>query len=229
MLTLEVGISSNLRGPGHWRFDNNLLRDAGFKEKLVEHINLIKEDLLSNPNSQWEWIEFKIKTFSIQYSLAQKREQKKEVKDLQNRLQLLANNNDLRGSLDILEEVNSIKHDLKERALLQANKSIFRANWAMAGEKPMAYFLGLEKRRSKDTTITALLDSTGRILTSNQDILEIQRSYFIKIYKEALDSLDSLEDIPIATKDVPTISDLSKISLDLPFTVEGPLHRFQPS
>lgn len=88
----------------------------------------------------------------------------------------------------------------------------------MAGEKPSDYFLGLAKRRSKHNTITALKDTTGRILTTNQDILERQRSYFTQIYHEDPDSLDSLEDMPISSEDVPTISDPSKLLLDRPFT-----------
>lgn len=118
-------MASNLRGPGHWRFDNSLLQDMTFKEKMVEYINLIKEDELSNPNFRWEWIKFKIKTFSTKYKSKKKRELSKEVSDLQHRLQFLADNNDLRGSPYILEGVNSIKPDLKERALLDANKTIF--------------------------------------------------------------------------------------------------------
>lgn len=91
----------------------------------------------------------------------------------------------------------------------------------MAGEKPTTYFLGLEKRRSKDMTVTALRVNNGRILTSNRDILERQRSFFTKIYEEDPNSLDTLEDLPLASEDVPTISDLlSKLSSDRPFTEE---------
>lgn len=76
----------------------------------------------------------------------------------------------------------------------------------MEGEKPTAYFLGLEKWKSKDTTITALKDDTGKILTSNEDILNrpIKKSYFTKIYEELPESVDPIDDFPLSNGDVPT-------------------------
>lgn len=107
---------------------------------------------------------------------------------------------------------------------METNQTIFRAKsrWASAGEKPSAYFLGLEKRRSKNTTITALRNASCRILTSNRDILERQRSYFAEIIEESPDSVDPIEDLPLSREDIPSISDLDKMFLDCPFT-EGEL------
>lgn len=50
MITLEVGVTMNERGPGHWRFDNSLLQDPAFKEKMLQHIRISKEEELSDPN-----------------------------------------------------------------------------------------------------------------------------------------------------------------------------------
>lgn len=101
-------------------------------------------------------------------------------------------------------------------------KTIFRARarWAMEGEKPSAYFLGLERRKTKDMTITALKDENGRILTSNQEILERQKSYFTKIYEESPDPLYPIADFDLSRDDVPNISDLDKVRLERPFTPE---------
>lgn len=222
ILKLEIGQTLDTRGPGHWRFDNTFLGDADYREKMLQHINTVKQEELSDPNLRWEWVKYKIRLFTIEYSSSKKRKQRQEIKELQDRLKLLAELQDLRGSPDTLEEVASIKRQLKEIALLEANKTIFRAkaSWTMEGEKPSAYFLGLEKRKSKNMTITALKDERGRILTSNQQILERQKTYFTSIYEVPTGVVDPLENFPLSREDVPHISDLDQIALDRPFTVE---------
>lgn len=90
----------------------------------------------------------------------------------------------------------------------------------MEGEKPSAYFLGLEKRRAKNPTITALRDHSGQVLITNKEILDRQRSYFDNIYQECPDSLNPLDDLPLTREDVPKINDLSKLLMDRPFSSE---------
>lgn len=222
LLLLDIGPSPNARGPGHWKFNNDLLVDPEFRRRMIDCINLCREDDLSNPNAMWEWLKFKIRLFVIQYHANKKREQRKLEKSLRDRLLFLDNDQNTQGHPDPAEEIASIKRELKEIALIEANKTIFRAKarWTMEGEKPSAYFLGLEKRRAKDMNITALKDSTGRILTSNTDILERQREYYTHIYEEDPESLDDLDDFPLSSADIPTISDLSKLLMDRPFTME---------
>lgn len=104
----------NERGPGHWRFENSLLEDAEFKKKMISNINTSKEDELTDPNMRWKWIKFKIRLFSIEFRPAKRRECRKEINDLQDRLQSLIEQEDLHGSPDNVEEIHSIKRELKE-------------------------------------------------------------------------------------------------------------------
>lgn len=87
-------------------------------------------------------------------------------------------------SEDITCEYQSVKRELAEIKQHQANAAIFRtrANWALAGEKPTAYFLGLEKRKSKAKTISTLKDNHGRHLTNYKDILDYGKNFFKSIY-----------------------------------------------
>lgn len=215
LLLLEIGPSTTERGPGHWKFNNDLLTLPEFKSQMLALITLCKEDELSNPNTKWEWLKYKIRLFAIEFHSAKKREKTKMVKDLQERLNFLDNSQYTQGNPEATEEIASIRREIKEIALIEANQTIFRAKarWTMEGEKPSAYFLGLEKRR-------ALKDETGRVLTSKKDILERQRQYFADIYTEDPQSLDPIEDLPLSTEDVPTVSDLDKLLMDRPFSPE---------
>lgn len=49
----------------------------------------------------------------------------------------------------------------------------------MLGEKPLAYFLGLENRKAKGKTVLALKDEKGRLITNNKEILRMQSDILI--------------------------------------------------
>lgn len=122
------------------------------------------------------------------------------VHELEMRLHTLAEEEDLTGSQDVVSEAQSIRRELAEIYQNKANIAMFRskARWSMHGEKPSAYFLGLEKRRAKDSTITSLINQSSRTITSNQQILEMERDYFANIYDEdptELDPIESSQDI----------------------------------
>lgn len=88
----------------------------------------------------------------------------------------------------------------------------------MAGEKPSAYFLGLEKRQRKMNVISSLRNQEGHILTNPTDILAAEKSYFANIYSERETSLNPIDTIPLTENDVPKISDNHRQMLELPFS-----------
>lgn len=93
-----------------------------------------------------------------------------------------------------------------------------KANWSLLGEKPTSYLLGLEKRMAKNKTITALTDNEGKLVTSNKEILALEKQFFENIYSEDPESLSSLEDFPLSSADTSTILDQQKRLLNVPFT-----------
>lgn len=93
-----------------------------------------------------------------------------------------------------------------------------RAYWSLLGERATSYFLDLEKRSAKDKTISALKDKDGNLVTSNKDILAMQREFFENIYREDPTSLSSLDDFPLSPEEVPKTSEQKKRILELPFT-----------
>lgn len=222
MVALEISFAQIKRGPGYWRFDNTLLSDDDFVQAMNDHIEEIQQEHLSNPNLQWEWTKFKIRTFCIEYKIRKNRERNEQVTLLENRLKVLSEDYDLTSSQDIIEETASIKRELGEIQQTKACAAAFRtkARWALHGEKPSAYFLALEKRLSKNSTITSLMDSEGHTITDNKDILEMEREYFTKIYTEPNAELDPLDLLPLSEEEVPSISDLHRLRINRPFTLE---------
>lgn len=220
LIQVHIGFPSFKRGPGFWKFPNILLSDDKFKEEMAQVIVDTAQEEIEDPNVLWEWIKHKIRDFTIQFTIRRNRDTRKVVQDLQARLVELAENHDMKGSEDILLEVRSIKRELGEIAKLKATTALFRskARWAMLGEKPTAYFLGLEKRASKDKTILSLKDDAGCIISDNSEILEIERRYYERLFTEDPDTLDDIENLPLREEDVPKISDISRRQGDQPFT-----------
>lgn len=219
-ISIHFKVQTTQRGPGFWRMNNSLLADPNFISKMRTNILESLEEDLPDPNLKWEWIKYKIRSFAISFGIERAREQKRLVHSLERRLNELAKDHDLTATPDIVSEVQSIKRELAEIQQLQANKAIFRtrANWTQMGEKPTAYFLGLEKRLAKNRTITSLKDEHGRIYTSNNDILEYEKRYFQEIFHEDLSNLDPLEDLPLQKDDIPQVSEAHRAIANLPFT-----------
>lgn len=221
-LSIKIVFSEVHRGPGLWRFDNMLLADEVFVSEMSAHLQDVQQERLSNPNLQWEWLKYKVRQFSIQFSINKNRRQKQHIRELEQRLNKLAEEHDMTDSPDVIEETKSIKRELGEIAQSKASAAVFRtkAKWVLQGEKPNAYFLGLEKRLSKNNAVTSLIDSDGHTITNNKEILKLERDYFANIYSEDPQQLDPIDLIPLSEADVPVISDLSKLSMNKPFTIQ---------
>ena len=57
-----------------------------------------------------------------------------------------------------------------------------RIKWVEEGEKNSKFFLGLEKSRQTRKVITALADKDGNIVKEQENILDLARSYYYKLY-----------------------------------------------
>lgn len=222
LISLKISIAEIKRGPGYWRFNNALLADTVFVTEMSEHIREFQQEKLANPNLQWEWSKYKIRAFCIQYSINKNRRLNQHVRDMEKRLDFLAKEHDLTSSPDVVEEATSIKRELGEISQSKASAAAFRARtrWTLHGEKPTAYFLGLEKRAAKNNTVSTLIDAEGYTVTDNKTILEMERDYFENIYTEKPEDLDPVDLLSLSQDDAPVISDLHKQRINRPFTIQ---------
>lgn len=115
-LSLTVGVPPIKKGPGYWRFNNQLLQDANFVQAMENQIleTLNTNEDFDNPMSLWEWIKYRIRQFCIQYSIKSNRGKRAHTKTLEDRLATLPHDHNLTGSPDIILEVASIKRELAE-------------------------------------------------------------------------------------------------------------------
>ena len=60
----------NNKHSGFWKFNNSLLSDNIFKEKLKQHIQNIKNgnEFSNDPQIKWEFLKYQIRKFTIRFS-----------------------------------------------------------------------------------------------------------------------------------------------------------------
>lgn len=124
----------------------------------------------------WEWIKYKIRDFSINFSKSIAKEKRKENELLQkfDRMKSIHESNpsdetfrnleEVKASLELLEEANT------EGIIVRAT-----ARWHELGEKSNKYFLNLEKRNHVRKHVRKL--QLSRVITTDPfKILEAERT-----------------------------------------------------
>lgn len=63
--------SKDLRGPGFWKFNSQLIEDENYVvevEKMIGDLDKQKEKNFQNPNEYWEWLKYNFRKHAISYS-----------------------------------------------------------------------------------------------------------------------------------------------------------------
>ena len=214
-VVLNVDFSQVERGPGLWIFNNSLLDDEVFVEKIDEIIQ--KEKLC--PLFEREilvWIDnlkYKIKKFSQIYAKNKKKKERAEYFKLQKEFEKLSYcaANSLMFDVDKFEK---IKLDLKNYEQKLCNGAILRskAQWAIDGDKNTKYFLQLEKSRQENNSIKQLKNKDGKILNNSDEILEEIYSFYKELFSCTIVNDEKMHEISsfISSK----VSDEQKQYLD---------------
>ena len=81
----------NNKRSGFWKFNNLLLSDNIFKEKLKQHIQNIKNasEFSNDPQIKWEFLKYQIRKFAIRFSKMRATEERKQTEELETTLKLL--------------------------------------------------------------------------------------------------------------------------------------------
>ena len=70
ILHLNISLNKHTnRGRGYWKFNNSLLEDKSFVEKIKSHIqDVIQETFdLPDPRVKWEFLKYKIRFFLLEF------------------------------------------------------------------------------------------------------------------------------------------------------------------
>ena len=157
MITLDLSLHANSRGPGLWKLNTSFLTETA-------HVNLIKatvkevqdeyeNDDMVNPTLLWDMIKLKIREKLLQYAANKTKKTKDSEAELEHaifKLELKMDNGDSSEieNFELVEQLNDLKSELERIIEFRTKGSILRAKikWHNEGEKNTKYFLNLEKR-----------------------------------------------------------------------------------
>ena len=74
-----------IRGPGHWKFNNSYLEDAGYVQGLHDNLKVWLDDPnIEDCQVKWEWIKYKTRDWSINYAKKKCKARRDRSSDLNN-------------------------------------------------------------------------------------------------------------------------------------------------
>ena len=81
-------IETQKRGKGYWKFNNDLLTDTDYVEKIKQTINNIRMDNcnIANKNTLWEYIKCQIRTDTIDFSIKRAKLHKQKELSLEKKM-----------------------------------------------------------------------------------------------------------------------------------------------
>lgn len=116
-ISLQIGHAPSRKGPGIWRFNNALLTYPEFLERIKEVKAEVREEFEpQEPGPKWEWLKYRVRKTSIQFSKQLFQREKGHEASLGLSLQKVSERMDkaVHPKEDDVSEYNSLKRELSE-------------------------------------------------------------------------------------------------------------------
>lgn len=180
IVILELKFNPFERGRGLWKFNNSLLTDMVFIDKVKETIDRVKSQYAYNAHNHTffskdiddsiflEVLLMEIRGLSISYSSHKKKEREKIEISLVNEITFLESQEHI--NFELIEQKKSNLENLRKHKL-QGHFIRSRARWIEQGEKPTKYFLNLESTNFLNKTIKKVELEEGEIIYKQSNIL----------------------------------------------------------
>ena len=223
----------NSTGPNFWRLNNDLL----FDETYVGHIKKLIEKATSeategqNWQTRYDFLKFQIKEHSIKISKQAAKENRKEVKNLEDSIIILDSKLLLRP-----EDENLRKLLMEAHTKLEAHYTRIERGQALQakiqcyeeGEKSSKFFLNQAKQNNRKCTIRQLKIGDGdnkKVITNPKEILDEIERFYTDLYTstataESIRKMDLWIDDLDRQKLIPKISRENYVKLETGITKE---------
>ena len=192
MITLNISLHSNPRGPGFWKLNTSLLADRDYIDlirlTIHETQNEYENDESINPALLWDMIKLKTREKSLSFAAAKKRKTLQKQHELEEKIALLEKELEQLAAVSKTQKTNKteqlelFKSELEEIIKVRTQGAILRCKikWYNEGEKNTKYFLNLEKRHFKLSTISQLKITDQEFVTSDKEIVAECETFYKK-------------------------------------------------
>ena len=185
---VNLKISNNVRGPGYFKFNNQLLKYPAFARKINNLIDsFLEQNQNLSPVDKWELMKLSMKDEAIQFSknLAVNKRNKtlllnKELDECEAQLSNDPNNKDLQSKMHNLK----LQIEIYELERLKSAQIRSKVRWIEEGERNTRYFLNLEKTHANQKLFPNLELDDGTNVDDQFEILKGQKDFYTKLYNK---------------------------------------------
>ena len=145
-----------------------------------------------------------IRQKSIFKASALKKERNSKMRELEEALKTLGENNQESSEEFIMkkEQLENIRAKAMEGVLIRS-----KACWIGEGEKKSHYFSNLEKRHYTSKRMTSLIKDNGIETNDNDKIVNEVRTFYEQLYKSRDETLEDVNLLTRLPEDTPKLSD----------------------
>ena len=170
-IILEIdSLDDQERGPSFWKFNNSLLDDVLFVQRLRENFPkwLDEINFCDDLRIKWDWMKYKIREESISFSKLKATDKRKRIQTIGNRLKICEEKIAESPTHENLANLESAKTEYEKEYDYIVKGSIIRsrATWFEQGERNNKYFLDLENSNKKKSCIRKLIRTNGEETTA---------------------------------------------------------------
>ena len=216
IITMKLNLLNTCkRGKSYWKFNNDLLTDKIYIEKIKTIIGKIKdEDQMENKNTLWEFTKCEIRGLTMKYAKKKAKKERHLERELSQKVQLMKGN--INGDETKYREYKQCKaeweyyHTKKTKGIILRSK----AKWVEEGEKNTKYFLNLEKRNQNSTYIKTLINKNGEEINNIDSIIKEEETFYKELYRTRLDKdkIKNIEETSFTRKEnIPQLSAAEKL------------------
>ena len=184
IMSFELQHQSDI-GPGYWKLNSSILKDELYRTQVEELHRDIQELHITNPLDRWDLFLMAVRGVTKKYT-REKSRVKKELKNyVVSKIQTLENIPEIELTIAQKEDFSSYKNKYKEIV----NKEIQGHEIRTKGypryelnEPDIDFYSKLEKRSQSKNVITQLQDEHGKMKTQKDDLLDITKTFYKKLY-----------------------------------------------
>ena len=217
LVKMKYRLTTIPRGPSYYKFNDSLLHDRVFVDEMNTLITNFDTDFKDiDPQCKWDICKIKIKEFSMAYSKEKCRQQRKDLAELNKKLNEVDEKISQEPQNENLQRLRqTIKQKLEIDEMRKAKSAQIRSRekFIAEGEKNTKYFLNLEKVRGSNRIIESLKTETGTV-TSQKEIIKEQVSFFKKGFKNNTQFDQNKAEQFITGTDIPQLTQYQKEQTD---------------
>ena len=180
-ITLNLYIHNEpSRGKDTWKFNNSLITDPEYVNKIKDKLNEYKERYKNVKDHclLWDTAKAEIRGISISHASYINRQRKEKLNKLNQDLFKFAtmlaenpNENTLQQQVTVKKEIEEINNHITNGIMIRAKSKFIEQN-----EANTKLFLGLERSRAKTKNITKLITDNNSTITDPKQILEEEKN-----------------------------------------------------